>query len=209
MIRLAIVVEGQTEEGFVKQVLADHLMNYEVSPTPILVGGRGGDVNVNGLVLDMANSFWSFDFVTSLVDLYGFRGRDSEEPDDLECRINNAVVKRVKRSFDHTRVFPYVQKYEFEGLLFSKVEAFEGVSGATSDGLAQLQNVRSGFPTPEDINDNRETAPSKRIRDALPQYNKRLHGPQVAADIGLETIRAECHRFNTWMTRLEALNLPN
>lgn len=115
----------------------------------------------------------------------------------------------MKRSFDHTRVFPYVQKYEFEGLLFSNVEAFEGVSGATTDGLAQLRNVRSGFPTPEDINDNQETAPSKRITKALPQYNKRIHGSRVASDIGLETIRAECPRFHLWMTRLEALNLPN
>ena len=133
MIRLAIVVEGQTEEGFVKQVLADHLRTHGVFPIPLLVGRRGGNVNMERLVIDMANSFWSFDFVTSLVDFYGFRDRGSEEPDDLECRINSAIVSRVKRSFDHTRVFPYVQKYEFEGLLFSKVEAFETVSSATSD----------------------------------------------------------------------------
>lgn len=209
MIRLAIVVEGQTEEGFVKHVLEDHLRIHRVIPTPILVGRRGGDVNVDRLVLDMANLFWNFDFVTSLVDFYGFRDRDSEEPDELESRINSAIVNRVSRSFDHTRVFSYVQMYEFEGLLFSKVEAFQAVIGATSDSLAQLQSVRSGFPTPEDINDNRETAPSKRITVALPQYNKRLHGPQLASDIGLETIRAECQRFNSWMTRLEALSSLN
>ena len=209
MIRLGIVVEGQTEEGFVKQVLVDHLRTHRVVPIPILVGRRGGNVNMERLVLDMANSFWNYDFVTSLVDFYGFRDRDSEEPDDLESRINSAIVGRVKRSFDHTRVFSYVQKYEFEGLLFSKVEAFQAVSGATTDSLAQLQRVRSGFPTPEDINDNRETAPSKRIINALPQYNKRLHGPQVASDIGLETIRTECQRFDDWMTRLETLNRKN
>ena len=209
MIRLAIVVEGQTEEGFVKQVLADHLSVHRVYPIPILVDGRGGNVNMERLVLDMANSYWNFDFVTSLVDFYGFRDRDSEEPDDLESRINSAIVSRVKRSLDHTRVFPYVQKYEFEGLLFSEVKAFQAVSGATSDSLAQLQRIRSGFPTPEDINDNRETAPSKRITNVLPQYKKRLHGPQVASDIGLETIRAECQRFNAWMTRLETLNRLN
>ena len=209
MIRLAIVVEGQTEEGFVNQVLTDHLSTQRVFPIPILVGGRGGNVNMERLVKDMAKSFWIFDFVTSLVDFYGFRDRGSEDPDDLESRINSAIVSRVKRSFDHTRVFPYVQKYEFEGLLFSQVEAFQTISGATSKGLAQLQSVRSGFPTPEDINDNRETAPSKRISNALPQYNKCLHGPQVASDIGLETIRAECRRFHAWMTRLESLNPLN
>ena len=209
MIRLAIVVEGQTEEGFVKQVLVDHLGTRGVAPIPVPVGRRGGNVNLDRLVLDMANSYWSFNYVTSLVDFYGFRDRGSENPDDLERRIHSAIVRRVRQSFDHTRVFPYVQKHEFEGLLFSKVEAFEGVSGATSECLAQLRNIRSGFPTPEDINDNQETAPSKRITKALPQYNKRLHGPQVAADIGLETIRTECRRFHAWMTRLEALNQLN
>ena len=42
MIRLAIVVEGETEEDFVKRVLADHLRTRMVEPCPILPHGRGG-----------------------------------------------------------------------------------------------------------------------------------------------------------------------
>ena len=34
MIRLAILVEGQTEEEFVKSVLADHLRGSGLEPTP-------------------------------------------------------------------------------------------------------------------------------------------------------------------------------
>lgn len=37
MTRLKIVVEGQTEEAFVKQVLEPHLRAYEVYATPIIV----------------------------------------------------------------------------------------------------------------------------------------------------------------------------
>lgn len=56
MIRLAISVEGRTEEEFVKNVLADHLRESEVVSTPILLGrarGRadGGNVSVDRLML--------------------------------------------------------------------------------------------------------------------------------------------------------------
>ena len=40
----------------------------------------------------------------------------------------------------------------------------------------------------------------------LPDYRKRLHGPFIAEDIGLATLRAECRRFGDWMDRLEQLN---
>ena len=46
MIRLAISVEGQTEEEFVKRMLADYLWSRGVIPQPILLGGSGGDVTV-------------------------------------------------------------------------------------------------------------------------------------------------------------------
>jgi hypothetical protein len=38
---LAIVVEGPTEEEFVKRVLAPHLRTHEVEPTPVLIGNKG------------------------------------------------------------------------------------------------------------------------------------------------------------------------
>ena len=39
MIRLAIAVEGETEEAFVNDVLADHLSDKGVALTPNLLGG--------------------------------------------------------------------------------------------------------------------------------------------------------------------------
>ena len=42
MIRLAISVEGQTEEEFIKRVLAPHLRESGVEPTPILLGRARG-----------------------------------------------------------------------------------------------------------------------------------------------------------------------
>ncbi len=40
MIRLAISVEGRTEEEFVNNLLADHLRARGVEPQPILLNGN-------------------------------------------------------------------------------------------------------------------------------------------------------------------------
>ncbi len=112
MIRLAISVEGQTEEEFVKRVLAIHLRPRGMEPYPVLIGTGGGDVTVDRLAGDMARLYWSFDAVTSLVDYYGFRGKNEMSPSGLEERIKEAIGDRIDRRWDDSRVFPYVQQHE-------------------------------------------------------------------------------------------------
>ena len=208
MIRLAISVEGQTEEGFVNGVLAEHLRTRGVDPQPILVNHRGGDVSIDRLASDMAKLHWMHEYVTSLVDFYGFRDKNNATPDELEKRIDEAVNQKIQRSWNQSRVFPYVQKHEFEGLLFSESNVFSNLIGASQDALKELERIRSWFPTPEDINDGDTTAPSKRIVSLIPGYRKRRDGPFLARKIGLDKIRAECPRFNVWLTRLESLGNP-
>ena len=202
MIRLAISVEGETEEEFVKSVLAEHLRAEGVEPYPSLLKG---DVTVEKLASDMAKLVWSFDFVTSLVDFYGFRGKGSATAEELEERIGEEVDRRIARNWNQSRLIPYVQRHEFEGLLFSDVSAFGGLLYTTEDAIAELHAVRSRFLTPEDVNDSSETAPSKRIERVIPRYNKRVAGSQIAMEIGLPVIREQCPRFDKWLTRLEVL----
>ena len=206
VIRLAISVEGETEEDFVNMVLAPHLRSKGVEPIPILPHGRGGNIRVDRVASAMADLFWGFDYVTSLVDFYGFVDKDSDAPCQLERRIDNAVGQRIRSSWDESRIFAYVQLHEFEALLFSDVHSFSVVFDDLPDGvLAQLREVRRHFSSPEDIKDNSATAPSKRISQLVPSYNKRRDGPDLAAEIGLSVIRKECNRFNRWLTRLESL----
>ena len=210
MIRLAISVEGQTEEEFVKNVLADHLRKSEVVSTPILLGrarGRasGGNVSMDRLVSEMAYLLRSFDAVTSLVDFYGFSGKGDKTVNDLEKDMTRQIRKKLGHRWHPEKVLPYVQQYEFEGLLFSNVNAFENAIDASEESIEELRSIRVRFSTPEDINDNSETAPSKRIVKVISQYDKGLYGPLIAMEIGLETIRAACPRFSDWLTRLESL----
>ena len=210
MTRVAVSVEGQTEEEFVKNVLADHLRGRHVEATPILVGrsrgkSGGGNVSVHRLASDMAMLFRGFDFVTSLVDFYGFVGKGDSSPAELEERIHDAVCDKLTGNWDQSRVFPYVQKHEFEGLLFSNVEVFQTLIDLPEESIQELRRIREAFPTPEDINDNTATAPSKRIASIIPRYDKVLYGSIVAMDTELDVIRDACPRFGNWLGRLESL----
>ena len=206
MIRVAIAVEGRTEEEFVKNVLADHLRTRGVEPTPVLLGRRGGNVTVERLASEMAKLHWAFDRVTSIVDFYGFRGKGGASREELEKRIHDQVDRNIGRSYDQSRVFPYVQQYEFEGLLFADVTVFGKFLDHPPDLVEKLRAIRSKFETPEDINDGVTTHPSRRIEDLMPTYQKPVDGPLLAGRMGLSTIRAECPRFNQWVTRMEALD---
>ena len=211
MIRLAVSVEGQTEEAFVKNVLAGHLRTMKIEPEPILLGsaqsgsGGGGDVSIERLVSDMVSLHRSFDAVTSLVDFYGFRDKGDRTVEDLEKHLTQEIETRAPNA---EKVFPYVQKHEFEGLLFSDPTAFRVLMQVRHSDIQALSAVRKRFKTPEDINDNPGTAPSKQIAYVVPRYRKRLHGPEVARATGLPTIRAQCPRFDAWLTRLEGLARP-
>ena len=202
MIRLAIAAEGETEEAFVKNILADHLRKMGVEPTPILLGGN---VTVERLASEMSKLFWNFDHVTSLVDFYGFRGIGTKSLEQLERDIFEEVNHRIGRSWDQSRIFPYIQRHEFEGILFSDVNAFATAANATNECVEGLRAIRLQFDTPEDIDDGICTAPSKRILRLMPNYQKIVHGVDVATEIGLHIICRQCPRFDNWVTKLESL----
>ena len=204
MNRLAISVEGRTEEEFVNLVLADRLRGAGIETTPIPIG-RGGAVSVDRIAPEMARLSWHFDYVTSLVDLYGFRGRGGATAEELEQRINDRVADSIGRESARRRVFAYVQRHEFEALLFSDVSAFDSLGYAPPGAARVLRSIRVAFATPEDIDDGPSTNPAGRIRSVIPRYEKPVDGPLLADAIGLEAMRGECPGFDAWIARLEAL----
>jgi hypothetical protein len=58
--------------------------------------------------------------------------------------------------------------------------------------------------SPELIDDGVDTAPSKRIMNAYPQYAKTIDGPLVIADAGLDSIRLSCPHANDWLREIDA-----
>ncbi|HLO85357.1 MAG TPA: DUF4276 family protein [Nostocaceae cyanobacterium] len=68
-----------------------------------------------------------------------------------------------------------------------------------------VQSERELFSSPEHINEDPNTAPSKRILKCCPGYDKPLHGSLIAIDIGLDVIRQQCQHFDKWLNKLENL----
>lgn len=202
MDRLAVVVEGSTEAEFVKQVLAPYLLSKSVLPEVVSLNGR---ISVTRLGERMADLYPNFDRVTSLVDFYGFQDKGSASVTDLEGQIHGSIMRRLNRPVDESRIIPYVQRHEFESLLFSNVRAFATLPDVTGRSVDLLASIHAAFDNPEEINDSRDTAPSKRIAQVITGYNKAANGPAVVLEIGLDAIRRECPRFNQWVERLESL----
>jgi hypothetical protein len=70
---------------------------------------------------------------------------------------------------------PYRSLHEFEALLFvNPKDITQGFS--RPELLPQVERIRQGFPTPEDINDHPDTAPPARLRKLFPRYSKPFLG---------------------------------
>ena len=120
----------------------------------------------------------------------------------VEDRMLEEVTDTMGPRFNPTRFVPFILLHEFEGLLFSDCAAFtSGINQPTLE--PEFRGIREQFATPEDINDSSKTAPSKRILELMPGYQKPLLGVLAALEIGLPKIRRECPHFNDWLARLQ------
>ena len=104
------------------------------------------------------------------------------------------------------QVFLNIQRHEFEEFPFFDTNVFKAAALASEQDIEALSKIRRQFNTPEDINDDPEGAPSKRIERTVRGYRKAQHGSSVARKAGLEKIREECPRFHAWLKCLEGLN---
>jgi len=220
MIRVHVICEGQTEEEFVRNLLGPALLEKQLFLLPSCigkVGHKGGNVNLNRLTVDVRERLLRDQhcYCTTLFDYYGlpadFPGKtDGERLNDIADKQGQVLLALSKWAQDALgdhparRFIPYVQMYEFEGLLFSNPS---GLAAAIDCAHIEqdFEKIRSDFLTPEWINDNPHTAPSKRIARLFPAYDKPEHPILASLDIGLENMRRECRLFDAWMKRLEGL----
>ena len=211
MKRLCIICEGQTELGFVKELLVPHLQTFEIDAyaTPLTAGPkqqRGGNVSVPRLGRHIRNEYHNVRFITTLVDYYGFKNIKGRSKKQLEQDILNKAQTLIGPRFNAHYVRPYVQMHEFEALLFSDISKFELLSDNwNNESQTRLQRICNAFKTPEDINDSAQTAPSKRLDAIFPGYRKCADGLLIAEDIGLDKIRRKCPLFDQWIGELEKL----
>lgn len=219
MRKVLILVEGQTEERFVKDVLQPYLWGVSVHPEPkiattkrVKLGAhfKGGITDFKKVEDDLRRLLGDTDaaLITTMIDYYGLPDDFPGKP-GLSGRNSHERAKDLEAALEQhfnagPRFAAYLMIHEFEAFLFSDPAVLAGVMNAPA-AHQQLQAIRNGFLSPEDINDNPSTTPSARVLTVFPGYRKRLHGPLTTGRIGLDAMRRECVHFNQWVSRLETL----
>lgn len=222
MVEIIVFAEGPTEEKFIKQVVAPSLRPLDLFVKPQTLNtsqnAKGGAVTFDRLKFNARNTLRQHRnaVLSTFLDLYALDtdfpafGEAKEKADVysrvrcLEEALHEQIVAYVECRPE--RFLPHIQPYEYEGLLFSDVNALSAVEPTWVHSLERLVEVRASVETPEHINDGYETKPSKRLENLLrPKYKKTSHGPRAAEHITLETMERECVHFKTWMDALRAL----
>jgi hypothetical protein len=216
MKRLYLLVEGQTEETFVRELLMPHYARMALFITPIIVRtspGHKGGVTSYGKVKSQLTRLCRQDrdaSVSTLMDLYALPG-DFPGKSDATYPVQGTghqkaefLERRLAQDVNEPNFVPHLMVHEFEALLFAGPECFGDWTDST-EAIEELTTIAQAHQTPEDINDSPFTAPSKRILGLMPGYEKTFHGPLIAVEIGMDTLREECPHFNAWLVRLEQL----
>ena len=222
MQEVIVFVEGQSEEQFIKRIVAPVFRQKKIFLKPRILNtsknAKGGALSFERFKFNAKNTLKQSPqaVLTSFFDLYqldtGFPSFDIanqypdvyQRVDVLEKSLHQEIISVVGCRSE--RFIPYIQPYELEGLWFSDVEELVQVEPGWKDSFFKLKGVREAFPTPEHINNGYETKPSKRLEDALsPKFKKTLHTVPIAERVTLAKIEAECLHFKAWMDKIRSI----
>ena len=225
MVDLVVIVEGETEQTFVRDQLAAHLAIHATNVWAVLPGRRrnhGGVKKWEVARQDIIHTLRErrdcstmFDYYGMPLDWPGRREANAKERHERAKYVQDMVHAEITQAmgdrFDPKYFIPYVQLHEFEVLAFADVDVLVSVlapiAALPAETLIErLKAVLDEARSPEAINDGYETCPSRRISGIVPVYQKRALGPIITGRIGIETLRTRCPHFGDWVARLEHLD---
>ena len=203
MKQAVVLVEGRTEELFVQRLLVPHFLERGLYTRPINLNGVSNWSKIEKQLRILAHQpHWAL--ITTMIDFYGLPadtpGHDSK-PDGGAAAVRHIEVE-IARDICDPRLLPYLSLHEFEALLFADPELIADHAGQRRI-ASQLGNVAAAFSGPEKINDQPNTAPSKRIKAAWRAYEKANDGIEIAMAIGLARMRGVCPHFSGWIDEIE------
>lgn len=217
MKKVLLLVEGQTEEQFVTEVLRPDLRARGVELVPVLLktkrvkaGGhfRGGVTNYASARRDVQLLLGdkSAALVSSILDLYGlpddFPGASQKAGTPAEWAM--AIEEAWRADVANDRFRPYLSVHEFEAFAF--VAPARCVTVFAPDQISQLENVRDQFRGQiENINDGNTTHPAARVVAIRPGYEKPIHGALIAMETGLEALGNASPHFARFLKMLRDL----
>lgn len=222
-----VLCEGQTEQGFVEEVLKPYLQKNGVTGVKSILittnkkkNAQGGMLTYNDALTDLQllqqtkiDGDFERHIFTTMFDLYAL-------PDDFPgfekiktIRDPYLKVSNLEKDFadeiNDNRFIPYIQLHEFEALLFCGIEYIAEHYPGSEKRCKQLTQALQNVGNPELINNGPTTAPSKRIIEAIEgdkkthyNYNKPKTGKFVTGKIGIDMLRERCKHFNDWIEKL-------
>ncbi len=225
-IEINLIVEGQTEQTFVRDILAPEMATKGIYLYPTLigrVGHKGGNINfdraqrhIGNFLKQRSNTYVStmFDYFRIDTNWPGQSKVNQENVNGIilcantkaEILESNTMISITKLFPSHdvkARFIPYIEMHEFEALLFSDARILAQNIGVTEIIINDILADYDGKP--EEINDSPDNAPSKRLGNLFPSYRKVAMGKTIASSIGLKKIREKCPHFNNWLISLENL----
>jgi len=219
--RLVVYCEGQTEQMFVERLLRNHLISHGIQVERAILaataldpnGQRGGFINWPAIEADLRTEFSSDTDqnlrFTTLLDVYRMPQEVPGYPLGASGTFSSAdidnVEREIERTFGELRFKAYLQRYEFETLVLACPKALKSVFHENAVAIDQLQNNLAGFTNAEEINHGETTHPAARLETAIPGYGdlKASRAFWVLAEAGFDAVRAQCPRFNAWLSEWE------
>lgn len=224
MTRLLMLVEGQSEESFVKRTLAPWLAErgvYVQGPTLLWTKRLASGGGHRGGVSSWAQIRRSLDplladgnaWVTTLLDYYGLPddvpGATPAAPaGDALARVQAAQVAMAHALPHAPRFLPFLALHEFEAWVFAGPQVVADHFGQPMLGT-RLQADAVACGGPEHIDQGPETHPKARLMQRQPTYKPASDGPTILHKIGVDGIRAHCPHFDQWLQRLSQLGVPH
>lgn len=217
MKRLVIIVEGETEESFVNNILCPYFCSkglYNTIQCFKTKHSHGGISKYSYIKKDILNTIYEKDVVVSMmIDFYrlpldfpGFSDLKAtqthkEQASLLETEIKKDLEDTQKHQFDN--FIPYIQLHEFEAVVFASIKGIDILFEREEMDYKGLMNVIEEHPNPEEINNHPATALSMRLKKLIPGYNKVLHGIEIIKTMGMPELLEKCPRFKTWVESME------
>jgi hypothetical protein len=223
MKHVNILVEGQTEETFIKELIAPYLFTFQITIVPIIIstkrikeGGkfRGGlsNSNFDHFLNDLKRLIHSTPqgIVATFIDYYRLPSRFPGYEERLSKKTQLEKVLFLERKLtEHVgnprNFIPYIQLHEFEAFHFSDKIGFSNYLAPEEANIHNLLSIVDSHNNPEEINEGPETSPSKRILCNYASYDKVIDGNLILMEIGVERLLEKCQHFRSFVEKLKTL----
>lgn len=222
MINLYVIVEGSSEENFIKKILAPYFANKNIFLyAECVITGK----NNNGKVCKGGgNSYQLYKnhitarikqflprqnyYFTTMIDFYAlptdFQKLEESKSINQKYEQINFLEESFKSDIGYDNFIPYIQLHEFETLLFCDTQAIvEHYFDIEHEKLYDIinQDIKD-YDNIEMINSSEHNAPSKRLdRYTNGEYcNTKVSSSfSILKNIDIKILKEKCKHFNSWL----------